>query len=187
VWLVLLGALVGRVSCSCFFLYVCLCMSVCVFSVSSGLRLLPCIAFCRGFVGFVLSGWACPFWCLCCPACRPSLYVTIYLQRETEEKARQPETKLSANAQTRHIARLRDAKRSRTRNPKPTHGARDRPKQSQLRARKCVKCVQYVYRDKRSPQDHHSVVVHVRFKQQKEMVGYEGIVRLRSMAMIRRL
>jgi hypothetical protein len=30
--------------------------------VSSGLRLLPCIAFCRGFVGFVLSGWACPFW-----------------------------------------------------------------------------------------------------------------------------
>jgi hypothetical protein len=40
------------------------------------------------------------------------------LQRETEEKARQPETKLSAIAQTRHIARLRDAKRSRTRNPK---------------------------------------------------------------------
>jgi hypothetical protein len=45
VWLVLLGALVGRVSCSCFCLYVCLRMSVCVFSVSSGLRLLPCIAF----------------------------------------------------------------------------------------------------------------------------------------------
>jgi hypothetical protein len=60
--LVLLGALVGRVSCSCFFLFVCLRMSVCVFSVSSGLRLLPCIAFCRGIVGFVLSGWACPFW-----------------------------------------------------------------------------------------------------------------------------
>jgi hypothetical protein len=56
------------------------------------------------------------------------------LQRETEEKARQPETKLSAIAQTRHIARLRDAKRSRTRNPKPTHGARDRPKQPQQRA-----------------------------------------------------
>jgi hypothetical protein len=53
----------------------------------------------------------------------------IDLQRETEEKARQPETKLSEIAQTRHIARLRDAKRSRTRNPKPTHGARDRPKQ----------------------------------------------------------
>jgi hypothetical protein len=58
----------------------------------------------------------------------------IFLQRETEEKARQPETKLSATAQTRHTARLRDAKRSRTRNPKPTHGARDRPKQPQPRA-----------------------------------------------------
>jgi hypothetical protein len=55
-------------------------------------------------------------------------------QRETEEKARQPETKLSAIAQTRHVARLRDAKRSRTRNAKPTHEARDRPKQSQPRA-----------------------------------------------------
>jgi hypothetical protein len=50
-------------------------------------------------------------------------YIITELQRETEEKARQPETKLSAIAQTRHIARLRDAKRSRTRNPKPTHGA----------------------------------------------------------------
>jgi hypothetical protein len=59
---------------------------------------------------------------------------TIYLQRETEEKARQPETKLGAIAQTRHTARLRDAKRSRIRNPKPTHGARDRPKQPQPRA-----------------------------------------------------
>jgi hypothetical protein len=58
----------------------------------------------------------------------------IDLQRETEEKARQPETKLSAIAQTRHIAGLRDAKRSRTRNPKLTHGARDRPKQPQPRA-----------------------------------------------------
>jgi hypothetical protein len=58
----------------------------------------------------------------------------IYLHRETEEKARQPEIKLSAIAQTRHIAGLRDAKRSRTRNPKPTHGARDRPKQPQPRA-----------------------------------------------------
>jgi hypothetical protein len=62
--------------------------------------------------------------------------VFIYLQRETEEKARQPETKLSAIAQTRHTARLRDAKRSRTRNPKPTHGARNRPKQPQPRARR---------------------------------------------------
>jgi hypothetical protein len=60
----------------------------------------------------------------------------IFLQRETEEKARQPETKLSAIAQTRHIARLRDAKRSRTRNPKPTHGARDRPTQSQPKAKR---------------------------------------------------
>jgi hypothetical protein len=65
-------------------------------------------------------------------ACISQLYID--LQRETEEKARQPETKLSAIAQTRHTARLRDAKRSRTRNPKPTHGARDRPKQPQPRA-----------------------------------------------------
>jgi hypothetical protein len=34
----------------------------------------------------------------------------IDLQRETEEKARQPEAKLSAIAQTRHIAGLREAK-----------------------------------------------------------------------------
>jgi hypothetical protein len=61
----------------------------------------------------------------------PCIFCKEYmcLQRETGKKARQPETKLSAIAQTRHIARLRDAKRSRTRNPKSTHGARDRPKQ----------------------------------------------------------
>jgi hypothetical protein len=53
------------------------------------------------------------------------------LQRETEEKACQPETKLGAIAQTRHTARLHNAKRSRTRHPKPTHGAQDRPKQPQ--------------------------------------------------------
>jgi hypothetical protein len=58
----------------------------------------------------------------------------IYLQRETEEKARQPETKLGAIAKTRHITRLRNAKRSRPKHPKPTHGARDRPKQGQPRA-----------------------------------------------------
>jgi hypothetical protein len=51
--------------------------------------------------------------------------VCILSQRETEEKARQPETKLGAIAQTRHIARLRNAKRSRTKHPKPTHGARN--------------------------------------------------------------
>jgi hypothetical protein len=56
------------------------------------------------------------------------------LQRETEEKARQPEIKLGAIAQTHHTAKLCNAKRSRTRNPKPTHGARDRPKQPQPRA-----------------------------------------------------
>jgi hypothetical protein len=57
------------------------------------------------------------------------LYVLsiVSLQRETEEKARQPETKLGAIAQTRHTARLCNAKRNRTRHPKPTHGARDRP------------------------------------------------------------
>jgi hypothetical protein len=42
--------------------------------------------------------------------------------------------KALAIAQTRHIARLRNAKRSRTKHPKPTHGARDRPKQPQPRA-----------------------------------------------------
>jgi hypothetical protein len=36
-----------------------------------------------------------------------------------------------------------------------------------------------------SPQDHRSVAAHVRVKQQKEMVGYEGIVLLRSIAVIR--
>jgi hypothetical protein len=39
---------------------------------------------------------------------------SIYLQRETEEKARQPETKLGAIAQTRHKARLRNAKLNQT-------------------------------------------------------------------------
>jgi hypothetical protein len=34
----------------------------------------------------------------------------IDLHRETEEKARQPETKLDAIAQTHHIARLSNAK-----------------------------------------------------------------------------
>jgi hypothetical protein len=58
----------------------------------------------------------------------------IDLHRETDEKARQPEAKVSAIARTRHTARLCNAKRSRTRHPKPTHGARDRPKQSQPRA-----------------------------------------------------
>jgi hypothetical protein len=62
VWLVLLGALVGRVSCSYFVHCVCLRVSVCVVSVSAGLCLMPCIAFCLGFVGFFLSDWACPFW-----------------------------------------------------------------------------------------------------------------------------
>jgi hypothetical protein len=58
----------------------------------------------------------------------------IDLQRETEEKARQPEIKLGAIAQTHHTAKLCNTERSRTRNPKPTHGARDRPKQPQPRA-----------------------------------------------------
>jgi hypothetical protein len=59
--------------------------------------------------------------------------VNIDLQRETEEKAHQLETKLGAIAQTRHTARLRNAKQSRTRHPKRTHGARDRPKQPRPR------------------------------------------------------
>jgi hypothetical protein len=49
-------------------------------------------------------------------------------------KARQPETKLGVIAQTHHIARLRNSKRSRTKHPKPTHGARDRSKQPQPRS-----------------------------------------------------
>jgi hypothetical protein len=51
------------------------------------------------------------------------------LHLKMEEKACQPDTKLGAIAQTRHIARLRNAKRSRTKHP--TRGARDRPKQPQ--------------------------------------------------------
>jgi hypothetical protein len=98
-----------------------------------GIDIFTELAFFRGFVGFVLSGWACPFWCLCCPACRPSLYVTIDSPRETEKKARQPKIKLGAIARTRRTARLRNAKRSRTRNLKPTHRARDRPEQPQPR------------------------------------------------------
>jgi hypothetical protein len=60
--------------------------------------------------------------------------VDVDLQRDTEEKARQPEIKLGAIAQAHHTAKLCNAKRSRTRNPKPTHGAQGRPKQSQPRA-----------------------------------------------------
>jgi hypothetical protein len=56
--------------------------------------------------------------------------VGIRFDRETNEKARQPETKLGAIAQTRHTARLRNAKRSQTKHIKPTHGARDRHKQA---------------------------------------------------------
>jgi hypothetical protein len=41
------------------------------------------------------------------------------LHRETEEKARQLETKVGAIAQARHTARLRNAKRSRTKHPQP--------------------------------------------------------------------
>jgi hypothetical protein len=48
----------------------------------------------------------------------------IASHREMEEKEKR-------KAQTRHTARLCNAKRSRTRNPRPTHGARDRPKQPQ--------------------------------------------------------
>jgi hypothetical protein len=40
-----------------------------------------------------------------------------FLRRETEEKAHQPETKLGAIAHTRHKARLRNGKRSQTKNP----------------------------------------------------------------------
>jgi hypothetical protein len=58
----------------------------------------------------------------------------MYLQKETEEKARQPETKLGVIAQTRHTTRLRNAKRARTKHPKPTHGARDKPRQGEPKA-----------------------------------------------------
>jgi hypothetical protein len=64
----------------------------------------------------------------------------ISSQRETEEKARQPETKLGAIApsfvHTSHKAKLRTAKRSRTIHPKPTHGTRDKPKLLQPGARR---------------------------------------------------
>jgi hypothetical protein len=54
-------------------------------------------------------------------------YIRKYsLQRETEEKARQPESKLGAMAHTRHRARLRNAEQSRIKNPKFTRGAQKR-------------------------------------------------------------
>jgi hypothetical protein len=58
----------------------------------------------------------------------------ILLLRETEEKARQPETKQGAIAHTWHKARLRNARRSRSSNPKPTNGAQNRPQPPQSRA-----------------------------------------------------
>jgi hypothetical protein len=60
--------------------------------------------------------------------------IQIDLQRETDEKARQLETKRGANARTRHETRLRNAKRSRTKIPKPTPGAKGRPKSPQSKA-----------------------------------------------------
>jgi hypothetical protein len=42
------------------------------------------------------------------------MVISIDVQRETEEKARQPETKPGAIAHTRHQARLRNAQRSKT-------------------------------------------------------------------------
>jgi hypothetical protein len=50
----------------------------------------------------------------CGNVCLHGYYIlcNIILQRETEEKARQPETKLGASSHTRHKARLRNAKRS---------------------------------------------------------------------------
>jgi hypothetical protein len=76
------------------------------------------------------------------PAARVATYApdrhrdahNIWIHRETEEKARQPEIKLGAIAQTHHTAKPCNAKRSRTRNPKPTDGERDRPRQPQPRA-----------------------------------------------------
>jgi hypothetical protein len=61
-----------------------------------------------------------------------SVALCKFLQSETEEKARQPETILGAIAQTRHKARRRNArrrnsKRSQTKNPKTTHKAQNRP------------------------------------------------------------
>jgi hypothetical protein len=49
--------------------------------------------------------------------------INIFLQRETEDKARQPETKLGAIAHTRHKARLSEDERK-TQKP---HGAQNRP------------------------------------------------------------
>jgi hypothetical protein len=46
----------------------------------------------------------------------------IYLHRETEEKARQPETKLSANAQTRHRAGYATQSEAEPETPNPHTG-----------------------------------------------------------------
>jgi hypothetical protein len=61
----------------------------------------------------------------CVSDCAESYTAEVYrghdlycLQKEMEEKARQPETKLGAIAHTRREARLRNAKQSRTKNHK---------------------------------------------------------------------
>jgi hypothetical protein len=53
--------------------------------------------------------------------------ITIDLQRETEEKARQPETKIGATSHTWNKAMPPNAERSRTKNQKLRHGAQSRP------------------------------------------------------------
>jgi hypothetical protein len=134
---------------------------VCAIALSfvSGWRAFSSVSLCNSIIyrdlvrlRFALHSFA--VWCVCTMApsfisgwraffsvslCKSIMYREIFcksynLQRETKEKARQPETKPGANAQTRHKARLRIAKRSRTKHPKPTYGARDRPKQPQPRA-----------------------------------------------------
>jgi hypothetical protein len=46
--------------------------------------------------------------------------------------ARLPESKLGANANKRHKAKLRKAKRSQNKDAKPTHGAQNRPKSTSV-------------------------------------------------------
>jgi hypothetical protein len=79
--------------------------------------------------GFALRGLALRHVCAIAPRFVPgwrafssfSLRQDVSVQK-TEGKARQPETKLGATSRTRHKARLRNAKRNRTKNPKPPHG-----------------------------------------------------------------
>jgi hypothetical protein len=67
-------------------------------------------------LGLPESSYLCLSNCISCNVCMCTLHIVA--ERETEEKTRQPETKLGASAHIRHQARLRKAKpNQKARNP----------------------------------------------------------------------